>query len=864
VRDLYRYGLGFSTRGNVTSTSIDVPAGMAWDTLVVNKTQGSGQHVNVTVIDASTGNAVAGLPFFTANGEVDLSALDPVRYPSIRLNATLEGSGGSTPYVHYWGVSWVSKDAWRDTTFAGYRVRNKRSVDVADGAVQLSELDVDPSLVAYWKFDEGSGTTAYDFSPNGLDGDLKNGPTYVTGKSGQALEFDGSDDRVEHAHDSKFDFPGKMSVVAWVNANSTINELPIICKGTGAGGESFCLDIYNNKLRFFRRYNNGASVARADAGTTVSTGSWYHVAGVVDGSNVLMYINGTKITGTAYSGTYDTNSHAVTIGSRQQGSGAYNFNMKGMIDEVGLFSDALSSSEVKDLYERGMLKYNTSGSLSSKPVVPPNLKRFETLRINKTESTNTYLNITVLDGSTSSTLSGFRKLTSSTIDLSTINQRVHPKLIVKADLEGNGTATPILHDWSITFTDLVDSDQDGSEDQFDAFPYNPFEFRDTDGDGLGDTCDPDADNDGTPDVRDAFPTDDRETTDTDGDGIGDNSDTDDDGDGVPDTDDAFPKNPLEYLDTDGDGIGDGMDADADGNGVDDLLDWQDEVGSELVNVTALLLALRMSAHEDVVGIEGSLDDTATSAGDRFLDGLGSVNDSLTSDIRAMAAPISDQLEALGVHVDGDTGDLESWLVAAVDALEARLDEVNASLAGSMDALAARNDGLATGLSEEMSEMLAALAAFEANATGLEEGLRQRIADLSTATEDLNGQSLEGLRALLEDLAEDIEGTDADLGARLSTLAANISAFEEGTAEDMASIDEALEELSKLDAVSQDLAALDQALDDAQAQVDTTVEDSSEEQLSAASINFTLLIMAIVLAGVNILLAFRKGRERRRY
>lgn len=45
---------------------------------------------------------------------------------------------------------------------------------------------------------------------------------------------------------------------------------------------------------------------------------------------------------------------------------------------------------------------------------------------------------------------------------------------------------------------------------------------------------PDSDGDGVPDLLDAFPNDPTETTDTDGDGIGNNADPDDDGDGIPD------------------------------------------------------------------------------------------------------------------------------------------------------------------------------------------------------------------------------------------------------------------------------------------------------------------------------------------
>jgi hypothetical protein len=104
---------------------------------------------------------------------------------------------------------------------------------------------------------------------------------------------------------------------------------------------------------------------------------------------------------------------------------------------------------------------------------------------------------------------------------------------------------------------------------------------DADGDGL-DRCDelrigtnptdPDSDDDGATDGADAFPTDPAETTDTDGDGVGNNADADDDNDGVEDAFDAFPTDPSEALDTDGDGTGNNADSDDDGDELPDSLD----------------------------------------------------------------------------------------------------------------------------------------------------------------------------------------------------------------------------------------------------------------------------------------------------
>ena len=61
---------------------------------------------------------------------------------------------------------------------------------------QLAQLSGSGSgLVAHYTFDEGSGITAGD-SAGSNTGTLVNGPTWVTGKIGGGLTFDGTDDYV--------------------------------------------------------------------------------------------------------------------------------------------------------------------------------------------------------------------------------------------------------------------------------------------------------------------------------------------------------------------------------------------------------------------------------------------------------------------------------------------------------------------------------------------------------------------------------------------------------------------------------------------------------------------------------------------
>lgn len=91
---------------------------------------------------------------------------------------------------------------------------------------------------------------------------------------------------------------------------------------------------------------------------------------------------------------------------------------------------------------------------------------------------------------------------------------------------------------------LLDTDLDGVPDHEDNCPdtYNPAQI-DTDGDGIGDACDPDIDGDGIPNEDDNCPYSyNPDQADLDGDGVGDACDPDIDGDGIQNEDDPDPYN----------------------------------------------------------------------------------------------------------------------------------------------------------------------------------------------------------------------------------------------------------------------------------------------------------------------------------
>lgn len=91
----------------------------------------------------------------------------------------------------------------------------------------------------------------------------------------------------------------------------------------------------------------GGDWKKATSDADVTTGTWTHVVGVMNGTNALMYVNGViQSIGGACSGiTY--NSSDVKIGRYGVTT---SYGLSGYLDEVRIYDRGLSSNEVFDLY----------------------------------------------------------------------------------------------------------------------------------------------------------------------------------------------------------------------------------------------------------------------------------------------------------------------------------------------------------------------------------------------------------------------------------------------------------------------------------------------------------------------------------
>jgi hypothetical protein len=192
--------------------------------------------------------------------------------------------------------------------------------------------------VGCWKFDEGSGTTAYDSSPYGSTGTLLNGAIYTSGKYGTGLLLDGSNDYVSVRNDSSLNIVGSsITISAWIKPSSIGSNNAIVGKRTGA--EAYALEVRSGGVIRFGTYGASPYWELITAPNAVSVGSWYYVVGVYSGSTKSIYVNGAAWNITSSSGNIAASPYNLGIGSIYGVLASNLFN--GTIDEVRIYNRAI-------------------------------------------------------------------------------------------------------------------------------------------------------------------------------------------------------------------------------------------------------------------------------------------------------------------------------------------------------------------------------------------------------------------------------------------------------------------------------------------------------------------------------------------
>lgn len=212
----------------------------------------------------------------------------------------------------------------------------------------LSTLDISSGLVLRHQFEENSGSTAYDATSNDNDGTLTNGPTWDADSAVGSYSLDftvdsGGNSYVSVPDDTSLDISGDFSVAFWYNSTDPTTGIRQLIEQYSAGDGFYIAKNTAGDLQFLVD-GDSSIVAHSYSSGWITDGNWHHVVAIRSGDNFQMYVDGVANTASTVAVGVVTSTQPLLIG------GTSSSDFDGKLDDVRLYTRALSSSDVTELY----------------------------------------------------------------------------------------------------------------------------------------------------------------------------------------------------------------------------------------------------------------------------------------------------------------------------------------------------------------------------------------------------------------------------------------------------------------------------------------------------------------------------------
>jgi fibronectin type 3 domain-containing protein len=200
------------------------------------------------------------------------------------------------------------------------------------------------AMLAHWKFNETSGTTAVD-SIAAKNGTLTGGALFMGGKFSNSVAFNGTSSYVSLPAGLVSSLSGNFTLAAWVYVNANGSWARVFDFGTGTTAYMFLAPVSGGNTLRYAITTSGGSGEQQINGPILSAGAWHHVAVAVSGSTGILFVDGVGV-GTNTSLTLKPSSLGSTtlnyLGKSQFADPYFN----GRIDDFRIYNIALNTAQL--------------------------------------------------------------------------------------------------------------------------------------------------------------------------------------------------------------------------------------------------------------------------------------------------------------------------------------------------------------------------------------------------------------------------------------------------------------------------------------------------------------------------------------
>ena len=352
------YGGPCATAGSATTNAI------VGHNLIIFNTLSDGSYINctITVTDpAGNESTTLHIPDFTVQTISTLPAPDNLTASGTSTSVTLKWNAvtDASSYTLYWdNVSGIdsSDNAFNNITNDNYTHNNldngttyyyKVAAVNSSGTGTLSSekiyiTNLWDGMVAHYSFNGNANNVKANY--NGT----VSGATMSTGRGNDnntAYSFDGVDDYIDFGS-GILSGNGSFTIVVSINSTTTSSRILQQRDDQGFNGQ-YMLDILDNGSIKFNTYYNGFKW-NVTSSSALNDGSWHHLAFVQKDNGGQMYLNGILEQTDNTGGKVNLTSSLKTyIGGDLRN---YNSYYSGKVDDLRIYSRALSVSEIQTLH----------------------------------------------------------------------------------------------------------------------------------------------------------------------------------------------------------------------------------------------------------------------------------------------------------------------------------------------------------------------------------------------------------------------------------------------------------------------------------------------------------------------------------